>query len=395
MKSQRSLTVSLTLSLLAAQALIAAEPAKKPTAKKPAAAPAAVPAAPAAPAAPAVKALEIKDPVAVVEGVEIKKVDLDEALVGVLAQSGRTPADIPAEQKAGAYRMILDDIIVDKLIGKRSAEVKVPDEEVEATFKKVTANFGSDEEIKKQMEKSGQTMEKVKENIRTNLRQQKWVEDQIKGKGEVTDADAEDFYKKNPEQFKAPERVRASHILLSVKADATPEAVTEKEKAAQAIYARVKNGEDFAKLAKELSEDPSAKTNSGDLDFFAKEQMVPEFSAAAFGMKKDEISEPVRSQFGYHIIKVTDRKDAETVPLEKAKPQLLAYLKQQKKQGEVEKLVKGIREKADVKINLPTPAAPVAPTPISEAVSEAVTAPVAAPAAPAPAAEAPAPAPVK
>ena len=106
--------------------------------------------------------------------------------------------------------------------------------------------------------------------------------------------------------------------------------------------------------------------------------MVPEFSEAAFKMKKDEISEPVRSQFGFHVIKVTDHKDGETVTLEKAKPKLLTFLKQQKRQGEIEKVVKGIREKADVKINLPDapkgPAAGAAP-----GVEEAVTPPVSAP----------------
>jgi parvulin-like peptidyl-prolyl isomerase len=155
-----------------------------------------------------------------------------------------------------------------------------------------------------------------------------------------------------------PEQVRASHILVKVPEDAKPETVVEKEKAAQAIAARVKKGEDFAALAKELSEDPSAKQNSGDLNFFAKEQMVPEFADAAFGMKKDEISEPVRSQFGYHVIKVTDRKEPETVTLEKAKPQLTSYLEQQKKQGEVQKVIQDLRAKADVKINLPEAPAP-------------------------------------
>ena len=102
--------------------------------------------------------------------------------------------------------------------------------------------------------------------------------------------------------------------------------------------------------------------------------MVPEFADAAFKMKKDELSaEPVRSQFGYHIIKVTDRKEPETVTLETAKPQLMAYLKNQKKQQEMEKIVKAMREKADVKINLPTE------EPIS-----ATTEPVTAPPAPAP-----------
>ena len=81
--------------------------------------------------------------------------------------------------------------------------------------------------------------------------------------------------------------------------------------------------------------------------------MVPEFSDAAFGMKKDEISDPVRSQFGYHIIKVTDHKGGEKVSLEQVKPQLVAYLQRQKKQKEMGEVIRGIREKADVKVNLP------------------------------------------
>ncbi|MDB6154802.1 MAG: peptidylprolyl isomerase [Chthoniobacteraceae bacterium] len=362
-----TLTLSLVASLLASQALIAADP-KKPAAKPAPEAKTKEAATP--PAAPAVKPIEIKDPVAVVEGVDIKKSELDEALAAVLAQRGGSPGDIPEDQKLGAYRMLLDDVIIDKLIAKRSADIKITDAEVDETFKKFTKDT-PEEEVKKQIEKSGQTLEKIKESIRTNLRQQRWVEEQIKGKDAVTDAEIEEFYKKNPDQFKAPERVRASHILIGVKKDATPEQVTEKEKSAKAIYERVKKGEDFAKLATELSEDPSAKQSGGDLDFFAKEQMVPEFSAAAFAMKKGDISEPVRSEFGYHIIKVTDRKEPEVVALEKAKPQLTAYLGQQKKQAEVEKLVRGVREKADVKINLPEPpAAPAVPAPAVSALPD-------------------------
>jgi parvulin-like peptidyl-prolyl isomerase len=128
--------------------------------------------------------------------------------------------------------------------------------------------------------------------------------------------------------------------------------VTEKKKAAEAILTRVKGGEAFEKLAAELSEDPSAKQNSGDLNFFTKEQMVPEFSQVAFGMKKGDLSEPVRSQFGYHIIQVTDRKDAEKMTLEAVKPQLLMFLNRQKHDQEVQKLLQGIREKADVQVKL-------------------------------------------
>jgi len=151
-----------------------------------------------------------------------------------------------------------------------------------------------------------------------------------------------------------PQNLTEGHILIPLPEHPTEQEIAAaKEKAAKAIADRVKKGEAFDKLAKELSEDPSAKENSGDLDFFTKEQMVPEFSKAAFGMKKDEVSAPVRSKFGYHVIKLTDRKDAETMSLEDAKPQLIAFLQRQKKQSEMEKIFEEIRSKADIKVHLP------------------------------------------
>jgi peptidyl-prolyl cis-trans isomerase C len=351
MKPLASRTAALALSLLAAPALFAQAPATKP-----------------AEVAPAAKPFTLTDPVAVVEGAEIKKVDLDQAFAGVLASQGMPPdqaSQIPEAQRLQFYRMLLDDMIVDKLVAKRSAETKVDDAEIAAQLAKVQKNFGSEEEMKKQIEASGQNLDKVKDNIRNQLRAQHWIDDQVKGTDTVADAEAEEFYKTNPDKFKRPEQVRASHILLSVTADAKPEDVVKKEKEAQDLLTRVKGGEDFAKVAAEKSEDPSAKQNSGDLDFFGREQMVKEFSDAAFAMKKDEISkEPVRSQFGYHIIKVTDRREAETIPLDTAKAQVLAFLQRQKKQKAVQDFVKDLREKAEVKVNFPElPATPPAPAP--------------------------------
>lgn len=352
MKSHRPFILAVSASILVANSLLGADaPAKK---AKPAAPTAAAP-APAAAAAAAPSA-SLPEVVAVVEGVEIKGPELEKTFNGFLA-SRQIPVDaLPAAEKARGYRMILDEMIKEKLIEKRAAEVKVSDDEVNETFKKVTANIGSEAEIKKQIEASGQTVEAVRENIRSSLKQEHWLEAQVTKSGGVTDKDAEGFYKENNEKFIQPAQVRASHILVKLETDAKPETVVEKEKAAKVIAQRVKKGEDFAKLAMELSEDPSAKQNSGDLDFFGKEQMVPEFSEAAFAMKKGDISEPVRSPFGYHIIKVTDRKESETVPLEKVKPRVLDFLKGQK----AEALKQEIREQAEVKIHLPeVPPAPV------------------------------------
>jgi len=373
MKSQGPLTIALSLSLAATSLMAADAPKKKPAAATPAAKTTAKPDAAkpdaakpdaAKPDDTTAKGSALPDPVAIVDGDPVKKSELEEAFANVL-RARQIPADkIPEEQRAEGYRMILDEIILDKLLVKLSAGTKVTDEEVAAKFETIKAQFPSEEELNKQLAAAGETVEKVKKGIGERLRQEHWLDEQIKGRAEVTDAEAKDFYDKNQDQFKTPAQVRASHILIKVPEDAKPEVDAEKKKAAAAIAARAKKGEPFDKLAKELSEDPSAKQNSGDLDFFPADQMVPEFSKAAFSMKKNEISEPVRSSFGYHVIKVTDTKAAETVTLEKAKPQLVAYLQQQKKQTEVEKIFKDIRSKADVKVNLPeAPAAAVPPSP--------------------------------
>ena len=355
MKFHGSLSIALSLCLAAPASLLAADKKKPAPAPQPPAAPA---------AAPAAKPVPLPETVAVVDGTEIKKDELEKAFTNLLSARKMSPDAIPAEQRIQGYRMILDEMIVDKLIAKRAADTPVTDEEMKAQWERIKGNFGSEDELKKQVEAAGETIDKVKKGLHDRLAEEHWMDAQVKDKANVTDAEAEDFYKKNPDEFKSPEQVRASHILVRVEKDAKPEVVTEKEKAAQTIADRVKKGEDFAKLAKELSEDPSAKQNSGDLDFFTKEQMVPEFSKAAFSMKKDEISNPVRSDFGFHVIKVTDHKDAETVTLEKAKPQLIAFLSRQKKQAEIQKVVADIRAKADVKINLPEPPAPPASAPV-------------------------------
>src|SRR5687768_14734746 len=148
MKNTPSVAFVLALSLCVSQTLSAAEPAKKAPAKKvdPKAEAVGAPDA----KAPATKPSTLPETVAVVEGVEIKRAELEEALAGMLAQSGRGAGEIPEEQKAGAWRMVLDDMIIDRLIAKRAEEVKVEDAQVEETFKKATAKIGSDEEIKQQ-----------------------------------------------------------------------------------------------------------------------------------------------------------------------------------------------------------------------------------------------------
>lgn len=312
--------------------------------------------------------MDLKDPLAVVDGAEIKIAEVEKALGEILAQQGATLEQVPAEMKAGLYRQVLDGVIVERLVTREAAKVEVTAEEVKTEFDKFKGRFPNEEEMKAQLAKAGQTPESIQGQIQKFLQQNKWIDSKIGGKIEVTEADAQDFYKSNAEQFKTPEEVRASHILVKCGQDAKDDEVKTKRDAANKILDRVKKGEDFGTLAGELSEDPSAKQNKGDLNFFPRQgAMVEPFADAAFKLKKGEIAEaPVRSEFGFHVIKVTDRKDAGTMAFEEAKPRLLAFLKDQKRKSETGKILRDLREHSKVTVNLPdapAEAAPAAPAP--------------------------------
>lgn len=142
----------------------------------------------------------------------------------------------------------------------------------------------------------------------------------------VDDEQIKDYYEANMEKFKQPEQVKASHILLKVE---DPKKEEEVKKKAHDIYKKLKEGKDFSKLASQYSQDPGSKDKGGDLGYFERGKMVKEFEEVAFTLNPGEISEPVKTQFGYHIIKVEDKKPEGTKTLEEAKEEIIKILKSQ------------------------------------------------------------------
>ncbi len=154
----------------------------------------------------------------------------------------------------------------------------------------------------------------------------------------VPEQDIQRAYRQNIDQYTQTEQVRASHILLN--ADATNEA--EVRKKAEGILAQVKAGADFEALAKANSQDPASAARGGDLDFFGKGRMVPEFEAVAFSLPVGQTSDLVRTQYGFHIIRVTDKKAAEVQPLDAVRPQITEQLRFERAQTRVRDLATAI-----------------------------------------------------
>ena len=156
---------------------------------------------------------------------------------------------------------------------------------------------------------------------------------EILNKSKVSEAEIKEQYEKSKEE------VHAWHILVGTEAQA------------ESIYQQLKNGADFAELAKEKSIDPSAPKNAGDLGFFGWGKMLPEFQEAAFKLKPGEISRPVKSMYGWHVIKLVERRAAQQPPLEKAQDMIRAQLERDKSQKRVKEYFDELKKKVDFKLN--------------------------------------------
>ena len=145
------------------------------------------------------------------------------------------------------------------------------------------------------------------------------------------------------------QKLKASHILIKVKPDASEAEKAEAMKKIKAAQEKLKKGDDFAEVAKASSEGPTA-TKGGDLGYFGRGQMVGPFEETAFSLEPGKVSDVVKTQFGYHIIKAVDKKPETTIPFETVKPRIEQYLKQEEVQKEVKKYIDNLRKEAKVEI---------------------------------------------
>ena len=265
-------------------------------------------------------------------------------VIAMMKESGQLDS-IPADVWKAEVRERLEDLISTKLLLKLAeADGYKPDPaKADEEFKKLTAQVPP-EQLAETLTKQGMTPEAIKARIAMGLAIQKWIEEKVVPNIKVSDEDAEKFYRENQERFKKPETVRASHILIKIdeidpekakgmtddqKKKATDELKQQALKKAREILAKLKQGEDFAKLATENSACPS-KEKGGDLGSFERGKMAEEFDKAAFSLKPGELSDVVETEFGYHIIKTTEKKESEFMPFQDVKSFLVEGLKNQK-----------------------------------------------------------------
>ena len=256
--------------------------------------------------------------------------------------------------------------LLDAEIEKRG--INVTEDDIKSETKMIIDKVGSKEELNKVLKQRGISNNEFNEDLKTQIKIKKLVNSLSNIK--ITDSEALKYYNSNPDKFKHPEQVRASHILISsdllqlikqIKAknknisaldlNAKVEKIQDEQKEkAEAILKEVKaNPDNFEKIAQEKSEDKASGARGGELGFFSKETMVPEFSKVAFSMKPNTIhNELVKTNYGYHIIKVTDRIEAGKTPYNKVKDEIKFYLETMEQIKVLKNLTDGLMKTAKI-----------------------------------------------
>lgn len=250
-------------------------------------------------------------------------------------------------------RRVLDVIIAQELLWQaaRDRGVVATDEEVRSAIDFARDRFGSESKFLAGIRDGGFTDEaEYTEDMRRRLSVQKLIAFDIVPSVSVSDAEIHAFYINNPERFVRPEEVRVRHILVKVVKDADKVTLEAARARIDAIHAEATGDADFAELAREHSDGPSAP-HGGDLGFFGRGRMVKPFEEAAFALAPGTISGPVRTVFGYHIIKVEQRRGGDRIPEGSVAPRIRAVLERQKVKETVVARVQALHAAAVVEIH--------------------------------------------
>jgi parvulin-like peptidyl-prolyl isomerase len=256
-------------------------------------------------------------------------------------------APMLGELKAGVVDQLVEQTFL--LAEAQKKGIKPTKDEIDAKIAEIKTQFPDDAAFKKALGEFGTTEAELREQVTVGVTIETLMKDVTKDLS-VSEDRLKAFYSENQAQFKHDEEVSAAHILI--KTDATAKDTKEDEAKAlakiQDLLKQIRGGADFAELAKKHSEDPGSGSQGGDLGFFGKGRMVPEFEKAAFSMKDGEVSEPFKTQFGYHIIKRNEYRPARTETYDQVKDQIKENLLSQERNQAFQKWVDG--QKKDAKI---------------------------------------------
>ncbi len=290
-----------------------------------------------------------EDKVAVVNGSVVSRVSFDREMSGIRQRFSSMGRPVSPSQLPELEKRVLDNLINIELLYQQSQKVgtKVEEAEINAQFEALKKRFPTEAEFNNAIKKMNLTETVMKSQISRGISIQRFLDKMTLGKAEVSEEEIKAYYDSHTNLFKKPEQIRASHILIKVEPGADEKNKAKTRKQIENIRQRLVKGEDFGSLAKEFSQCPSS-AKGGDLNYFGRRQMAKPFEDAAFALKVGELSDVVETRFGYHLIKLTDKKPASTHSYKDMKDRIKKKLMQEKVRVEVSNYVQELKKTAKI-----------------------------------------------
>lgn len=210
--------------------------------------------------------------------------------------------------------------------------------ETEREIDLLRAQFADEKRFSAALASSGLSRPEIQERVAEHLSERQWIEKQIAPELAVTEGECRAFYDKNPQQFSQPQRYRASHLFIAAPQGTAVEIVQEKRTFAQALVMRILGGESFPALAGETSEDGATKARAGDLNYFSSSRIPPEFFTEIEKLRRGQMSAPLQSHLGFHIVQLTGSKPPRRLAFEEAKSEIAQTLANEKRAGAIAQL---------------------------------------------------------
>jgi peptidyl-prolyl cis-trans isomerase C len=312
---------------------------------------------------------ETDKPVARVNGRAIAQSELDRAVAALKKQFAAYGRNVSDEQTPQMRYDLLQQMITHELVLEeaRGHEATNLTEQVNKQIEAAKLQLGGEEEFTKALAEMDVSATEYAKRVREDLMVRERIRQLNESETKVTPEEVKTFYDNNRAKMSIPERVSARHILIRVSPDAPEEEKKAKRTQIESLKTLIKEGEKFEDVARKYSEDKGSGANGGDLGTFGRGQMVPEFENAAFSLKTNVVSDVVTTQFGYHILLVTEHLPAGERSLEDAKADIEKYLRYAKGQQVTADHIKKLRDAAKIEILLPKPETAAAPAPAPEA----------------------------
>jgi parvulin-like peptidyl-prolyl isomerase len=285
---------------------------------------------------------------ALVEGAGIYRSDVEQGVEAKRFSLGSDADEASAPEERDVFAALVGEL----RLRAAAAKIKIPAARIDESAALFRHEFGDEKRFASELDRSGKSARALHRDAAIHEKECAWIERKISKQLGLAENEARTFYDDHLQNFQQPPRWRVNHLFLAAPAGSPAELLRAKRNLIEALSKRIRAGENFAQLVSEFSEDEASKKHGGDLHYFSRERMLPEISAAAEKLRMGEISDPVSSRLGFHLLQLTSFVPARQMSFDEARSEIMAHLANEKRRSAVANALRQLSEPA-LAINSP------------------------------------------